>query len=453
MKKLIYILLVFWGFCSCQDDNSSFGISMPIENLSFRPIPGGAIMYYKLPADQDILYIRVRYKDSFGKDIICSGSYACDSLTLLGFNEAQTGISARVSLCNKDDIESEPIEVTFDTKDSGPVTFLDNLEISPDWGSISLKYNIPEDIKGMAHIFYVGENPANKKTDTLLIKSFVLTKGTDSLNIIPQQARLAYDIVVRTEDFRGYMVKEKVWEKISPLEIEKQSIEEDFDFLDPPNLSIEDPDYNLGKAFLFDGDLKGEACYNWNKFDNFSTYLAGPQCLGKPLFIIDLREQKLPAEFRLYAMLFVRSSFPYGPMAGYPDEKYGEIWTSCYATKLPSSVTVFGSNNMNDDSSWEIVTHFEQNREIDNKLRWCERCNDGGSYSEYFIKSFNALQLAEPCYMKLSCSPHGKKYRYFKFVVNEVFASPTGHESASYGSNYEKHVTIQELEIFTAKEN
>lgn len=77
----------------------------------------------------------------------------------------------------------------------------------------------------------------------------------------------------------------------------------------------------------------------------------------------------------------------------------------------------------------------------------------GGDYDEYFIKSFNALQVAKPCYMKLSCPPDGKKYRYFKFVVNEVFASPTGRENAAYGSNHEKHVTIQELEIFTAKEN
>ena len=74
-------------------------------------------------------------------------------------------------------------------------------------------------------------------------------------------------------------------------------------------------------------------------------------------------------------------------------------------------------------------------------------------YSRYFIKSFDALQVAEPCYMKLSCPPDGKKYRYFKFVVNEVFASPTGWENTTYGSNHEKHVTIQELEIFTAKEN
>ena len=86
-------------------------------------------MHYKLPSDGDILYIRVRYKDAFGKSMICSGSYACDSLVLLGFNEAQKGVSAQVTLCNNDDLESEPVEVTFDTRDSGPVSFFDHLEV------------------------------------------------------------------------------------------------------------------------------------------------------------------------------------------------------------------------------------------------------------------------------------------------------------------------------------
>lgn len=441
---------MFWGIFSCSDDKFYFEESIPVENLSFRPIPGGAVMYYKLPSSTDILYIRVRYKDAFGQDMICSGSYACDSLILLGFNEERKGVPALVTLCNNNDVESEPIEVTFDTKESGPVSFFNNVNVTPAWGSILIKYNIPEDVKGMAHIFYVGEDPISKQPDTLLINSFVLNKGTDSLLLTPQQYRSAYDIVIRTEDFRGYMVKERIWKEVAPLVIEKLD-PSNFDFHDPEKLSIEDPEYRLGKSYLFDGDLKGEACFAWSGWDNFNTYLAGPQCLGKPLFVIDMKEEKLPAEFRLYAMLFVRNTFPMGPNAWYPDwlEAYGEIWTSCYASKLPSNVTVYGSNDMNDDSAWEKIIHFEQDREIENKYRWCARCNDGDE--NYQIMSQNALLLTEPCYLKLSCPADGKRYRYLKFVVNEVFFSPLGWENATNGANYEKYVTIHELEIYTAK--
>lgn len=450
MKKFIYILFTFWVFYSCSDDKFYFEESISVENLSFRPIPGGTVMHYKLPTSTDILYIRVRYKDTFGQDMICSGSYACDSLTLLGFNEERKGVPALVTLCNNDDVESEPVEVTFDTKDSGPVSFFNNVKVTPAWGSISIKYNIPEDVKGMAHIFYVGEDPVSKQADTLLINSFVLNKGMDSLLLTPQQSRPAYDVVIRTEDFRGYMVKEKVWKEVAPLEIEKLN-PANFDFHDPENLSTEDPEFRLGKSYLFDEDLKGESCFAWSGWDNFNTYLAGPNCLGKPLFIIDMKEQKLPAEFRLYAMLYVRSSFPYGPMQGYPTQPYGEIWTSCYASKVPSNVTVYGSNNMNDDSTWKEIVHFEQDRMIDNESRWCKRCNNGGDWRTYQITSSTALALAEPCYLKLSCPADGNKYRYLKFVVNEVFFSPLGWENATNGANYDKYVTIHELEIYTAK--
>ena len=73
-----------------------------------------------------------------------------------------------------------------------------------------------------------------------------------------------------------------------------------------------------------------------------------------------------------------------------------------------------------------------------------------GDY-EYEIPSLDALSFAEPCYMRLSCPATGNEYRYVKFVINEVFYNPAGFENATSGSNYNKHVTIHELEIYTAK--
>lgn len=450
MKKFIYILFAVWACCSCQDDEKHFHLSMPEENLSFQAVPGGAVMYYQLPSSTEILYIRVRYKDAFGQDMIRTGSYANDSLLLVGFNEAQQEVRAYVTLCNSDDMESEPIEVTFNTRDSGPISFFDELDVVPGWSGFFIQYNIPEDANGIAHIFYIGEDPISKQPDTLLINSFVLTKGADTLQYSFQQIRDSYDIVIRTEDFRGYMVKEKVWSGVKPYEMVQLSHGE-FDFYDPENLSIEDPDYNLGKSYLFDGDLKGESCLEWPRYDNFCTYLAGPYATNKPLFIIDLKEQKLPAEIRLYGMLYVRGTFPWGINNYYPVEPYGLIWTFNYSTKLPSSVTLYGSNNMNDDTSWEAISHFTQDRTIDNELRWCARCNDANS--DHRIQTQSALALADPCYLRLSCPAVGKKYRYLKLVVHEVFRTQLNVENGMTGINDEKYTTLHELEIFTEKTN
>ena len=109
-----------------------------------------------------------------------------------------------------------------------------------------------------------------------------------------------------------------------------------------------------------------------------------------------MMEEKLPAEVRLYGMLAVRTSWPYGPGPYDPFPKWGDVWTMCYASKLPSSVTLYGSQTKDDDASWVEISHFEQDRRIDNKERWCERCNENG---DYLIISRDALDLASPCFI------------------------------------------------------
>ncbi len=414
-------------------------------------------MHYRLPSDANIYNIRVRYLDAFNQEVIRSGSYACDSLVIVGFNEARTGVKATVTLCDRNNVESEPVEVTFDTKDSSPVAFFDKLEVGPGWGeTFTLSYELETDMSGMVHLFYIGEDPLTKQSDTVLIKSFVPTKGETSTVETFKQSRESYDVVVRTEDFRGYMVKEKVWSNIIPRKIEKCTLSED-NFHDPEELSVEDRYGKLGKEYLFNGDLKGENGFGNENWDNFNTYIAGPWATatpenpGKPLFIIDLEEEKLPAEVRLYGQLANRS-FPYGEGSWYANNygvpEWGEIWNGNYPTKLPSSVTLFGSNDMNDDASWEEIVHFEQERTIDNEARWCSRCNDADDWIEYL----DMLLLEEPCFLSLNCPADGKQYRYLKIVVHEVFYTPQGKEIPGTYTNPEKYVAIQELEIYTAKD-
>lgn len=59
-----------------------------------------------------------------------------------------------------------------------------------------------------------------------------------------------------------------------------------------------------------------------------------PEKPGKALFIIDMMEEKLPAEVRLYGMLAVRTSWPYGPGQYETFPKWGDVWTLCYAEQV-----------------------------------------------------------------------------------------------------------------------
>lgn len=448
MKRIIYLLFAFLGCWSCHKDDAVFEIPMPKENISFKGIAGGAVMYYKLPQNSEISGIRVRYKDAFGNEVIKSGSYAVDSLVLLGFNEARTKIPVHITLCDRSNVESEPIEMYFDTKDSGPVAFFDKLEVLPAWDGFTLSYSLTEDVKGMAHVFYVGKNPLNQEPDTILLKTFLLNRGTDTISFELKQITDANDIVVKTEDFRGYMVKQKVWEKVKAYKTKKLEVA-DFEFTDPLNLSIEDPEAELGRKYLFDGDAKGKICFMMNDAEVFRTYLAGPECFGKPLFIIDLKASKHLAALKFYGMLDVRWNFPYPN----DERKYSMAWGGLYTSRLPCDVVVYGSNDKADDTSWEKIGHFKQDRELANAYRWCERCC--GAEYEFAIKALEDIEYKDPAVMNFQFPYANKPYRYLKVVVNDTFKGYSHgyyYDSPNVGGNTDEYVTFHELEIFTEKD-
>ena len=80
-----------------------------------------------------------------------------------------------------------------------------------------------------------------------LFKSFVPKKGNTVMRDTFKQQRDSYDFVVRVEDFRGNMVKERVWKNIVPLMVEQLPVSLE-NFSDPEELSQEDPVVKLGQA-------------------------------------------------------------------------------------------------------------------------------------------------------------------------------------------------------------
>lgn len=98
MKNAILLFLIF-GLFACNSDEN-IGFDVPVEfrkDLSFRPVPGGAVMNYYLPRNPEVAGIRVRYNDVRGMEMVLSGTYLSDSLLLLGFNEKRENVPALVT--------------------------------------------------------------------------------------------------------------------------------------------------------------------------------------------------------------------------------------------------------------------------------------------------------------------------------------------------------------------
>lgn len=473
MKKLISALLISGAvFYSCtKDETATFDVTMPESGIiRIDPISGGAVMHYKLPANKDVMGIRVRYKDGRGQEVIRTASYACDSVVLIGFDEARTGVEAFVTLCDRNSVESAPIKVAFDTYDSGPVAFFDKVDVVPDWGGgFTLSWETPPGAKGLVHVFYLGESSFTGQLDTLLMGTYVFSEGVGSRRFQPKKKMDKSTVIVRTEDYRGYTVGQ--WEKVDvPFFYPEQFPVTAENFIDPLGLSVENAVVKLGKQYLFDGDNRGTTL--WPAAANgsiggeyvYNTFLAGPNAVGKP-FVLDLKQDKQVAQIKLYDILHTGVSMASQERdASQPQDvrTWSAVWNGVYLNKLPCNVAVYGTNNSNttDQSSWEKIGEYKDpvpngiptspwptndQKTAFYKDRWCRLCVSNDE-NVSFVK--DGVAAAAPDVLTINISPWAARYRYVVIVVEKVFKGMYSYAD----QNPNNYVSFHELEVYTKVE-
>ena len=464
MRNILITLLLLLGFWNCSDNEAGIvHIDLqPSEAFFFTPIPGGAIMHYNLPADPEIIGLEVRYNDALGQEMLRVGGTACDSLQLVGFNEKKESIPAQVILRFYDDRKSQPFNVTFSTEDSAPITFLKSAEVFANWEGFSLRFNNPANATGMAHVFYLGIDPVSQLPDTILVSSFLLeeTDGNEIINYRMQQDIKDPTIVVRAEDFRGYIVDEKVWPDVKSLMSEKLSPNNFTFFCDRV---IEHTNHKLGVQYLFDGDKKGEILALEENRGKACSFIAGPNSAGEdaaPMYM-DLKQNRVLGSVRLYAMY----SYEYFGYYGSWEDPYEEGGINlCYgdnSNNLPCEVTIYGLKDdeqaqstfetMNSKDGWVKLGTFKQDKNLPNKERW-----PYATRNTYPRRTFSQVQVLPDVFMEviIPAIEQGDGYRYVKMVINEVLLNPTlppGQGNINNHNPY-NYVQFHELEIYTEKE-
>lgn len=437
---------------ACKDEENAFIPTVGAEAFSFTPIAGGATMHYTLPADKEISGINVRYKNYNGKEILRTSSVLQDSMQLIGFNEARQNVPAEIRLVKRNGEESAPIAVNFSTEDSAPWAFFDKVQVKSGWDGFSVFTDNPKNAKGLAHVFYLGEDPLTGNPDTVLISSFTLEEGKDTLTFKVQQKRDVNTIVIRTEDFNGYMVREQVWPNIAAYNVKKMD-KSQFDFT--CDLSIEDDEDMLGQKYLFDGDLKGDSYFIDNNDDHYRTFLMGPAATGEPMYI-DAHKNTNMARIMLYSMVNIYRNF--GSFNS--QSQYKRIWNFCYGDKLPCDVDVYGAKDDDtgasnwDNKQWVKLGSYKQDQDIDGTSKWCYGyCLDYSMSDDMSFSTLQQVQKADsiPMVITFPADGQGDGYRFLKIVVNSTFnVHYPSYDMDWYNKN--GYVTFHELELYIKDE-
>lgn len=487
--KLLIAMFVAGVFAACSDDDK-IGFDLPVdvsqEAIRFTPAPGGAVMHYSLPEDKEVFGIRVRYNSVWGETVVKDGSYLNDSLLLDGFTEMQPAVSAQVSYFNRAMVETEPVEVTFATEKSATVALFDGIKVNSFWGGFSVVYDAPETVNGLIHVFYIGENPKTHEPDSILMASLAIVEGGDTINIPIQQRMDAVDVVVRTDDFKGRRVKQEVVKGVVVL-TQDTLMRDKFDFR-YTGQAVEDDAYKLGVEYLFDGDKKGKKAFlarQDNRKYEYYTFLTDGGTFDEK-FVIDLKEEKVPAAINLYAFVCMGKDNYYYTSS---DANLSKWWSKSgenYKTRLPSVVKVYGTNDaslLNADnevvkSSAVLLASHTEDKDIcaltaplfvddfdfeaavtkEFKGTWVYRSDVYGNYAyDEFGAMTTLLDLGEarfdeeePVCLNLQFNYTGATYRYLIMIIEDTFA---GFNFIKRNFNEGQYVTLNELEVCVKAES
>lgn len=470
----IYLItLSLLSACNDKDENEGVKIDPPVNGFSFKPAPGGAVMHYTLPDNDQITGIQVVYNDENGKLVRCTGSATNDSVSLVGFNHAQDKVEAQAFYIMRDQSMSAPIDIQFSTLNSASVEFLNSVNVISNWNGFSIQFKNNAESKGMVHVFYLGIDPLSHQADTILMNSFYLEKE-DALQTknyrMEQNVGNAVNVVVRAEDFRGNMVGEKAWKEIPLLEEEKITWKTDYDFY-CDNI-VTDEVGKTGIEYLFDGDLTGISqtkkenyFEDYKRYSKLCTFIAGPDAFGDNAhpWYIDLKSNHVMANIKMYAMLSwwdAKSSHMVdvrGELcdAGYYISDYWENRTPCEVTiygmkdnsKHPSSYSELNSM----EGEWVEIGTFYQSPTQTPKYRYCPNVANGDGTGGFNYMA--DMEAASPEFLEVvvPAAEQNGGYRFLKIVINDTFRLSATWAGSQQINNNNKYVICQELEVYTAK--
>ena len=457
MKKYIYLIFLSclgWIGCS-NDDNGNFDVEIDENMFSFIPTEGGAIMHYSL-ADRRINKVKAEYTDEYGASVYKVADYAVDTLMLDGFNQACENVPVKVSFLDKNEQESKVMHFTFNTRPSALYTFFDKVEVNSYWNGFQVVCNLEGRTEGSASVYFVGTNPTTKLQDTIFLENFRLASGRSvkAYSLDDSQQQEDYTVMITTEDNRQRIARKQVWTGVKGA-VRSLIPNTNFELFDPFNKSKEMPRSTdswhpgaLGKAYLFDGDVKGTQALEYFRRGYATppfTFLAGPNALNRPgndvYFVLDIKEPAVVGEMRLYMRI---------------QEQNGAInqdFDNDHYTKLPCNVQVYAwigngdyhpSTNPGTAADWELIGNFEQDPNIEEAERWYvnkEKVVDG-------CNTLAELAAVDAHYLSIPFPFEEREYRFLKIQFNETYVNTL---MPDYYHNRNNNVTFHELEIYGVK--
>lgn len=108
----------------------------PVSEVEIKNIPGGAILKFQLPDDEDLLYVKALYdRKGDGQLIEARGTMYSDTLTIKGFGTSNPQ-NVRLIAVDRSENESTPVDVTINPLEPPVISIGKSLRLVEDFGGV-----------------------------------------------------------------------------------------------------------------------------------------------------------------------------------------------------------------------------------------------------------------------------------------------------------------------------
>ncbi|MDR0700585.1 MAG: DUF4959 domain-containing protein [Tannerella sp.] len=147
MNKYIFLPLLALLYACAEDRKPEIIIDSdppkPVSDVRVTNIPGGAVLKYQLPDDEDLLFVKAAYSYKEGHRAEARSSLYCDSIKILGFG-TEDERTVELSAVDRSKNESTPISAKIKPLEA-PVSIIGKtIEIMPDFGGVHLYWQNPD---------------------------------------------------------------------------------------------------------------------------------------------------------------------------------------------------------------------------------------------------------------------------------------------------------------------
>jgi len=151
MKRIFYIIMTLLavGWIGCKEEgrldhiDDSSPAPAQVLDVTVRDIHGGAVLYYKLPNDENLLYVKAEYEIQPGVMRETKSSYFKDSLVVDGFGDTRPRDVLLYSV-GKNEKMSEPLRIQINPLT--PPVQLVSKQMRETFGGVAIDLENPESV-------------------------------------------------------------------------------------------------------------------------------------------------------------------------------------------------------------------------------------------------------------------------------------------------------------------